>query len=178
MAPLNRYVQGAGKTELQQTTPFSRFPTCMWANTSVLEFIEWLRNRNNKIAAIETRVAFYGLDLYSLSTSIDAVLSYLDTVDPETAKVARVRYGCPTPWANDLVLYARATMTKQYRACETDVLTNLELLLENRLEYSMADGERFFYAEQNARLVSNAERYYPTMYYAEKVPGTSETSIC
>jgi len=78
-----------------------------------------------------------------------------------------VRYGCLKPWASDPGIYSRVTITKQYRECEDDVLAILRDLLSKRVEYSLADGERFFDAEQNARLVSNAERYYRTMYYAE-----------
>src|SRR5690606_32283180 len=107
------------------------------------------------------------LDLYSLSSSIEAVLSYLDTVDPETAEVARVRYGCLTPWANDPALYGRMTRTKEHRACEAGVLATLQDLMKKRLDYSIANCKQFFDAKQNARLIANAERYYRTLYYAE-----------
>jgi len=91
----------------------------------------------------------------------------LEKVDPETAQVARVRYGCLMPWADDPGMYGQVTITRQYRECEEDVLATLQDLLRKRMDYSMADGERFFDAEQNARLVADAERYYRTMYYAE-----------
>jgi len=71
------------------------------------------------------------------------------------------------PWANDPAMYGQITITKQYRKCEKDVLVTLQDLLKKRLEYSLADGNQFFNAVQNARLVANAERYYRTMYYAE-----------
>ncbi len=121
----------------------------------------------NKSLSPENKVGFYGLDLYSLSSSIEAVLNYLETIDPETAEVARVRYGCLTPWTSDPALYGQATMTRRYRECEKDVIAALQDLLKRRLDYSKADGQRYFDAEQNARLVTNAERYYRTMYYAE-----------
>ena len=96
-----------------------------------------------------------------------AVLNYLQSVDPKTAEIARIRYGCLTPWTRDPSLYGQVSINKQYRKCESDVLANLQDLLRKRLDYSLADGERFFNATQNARLVANAERYYRTMYYAE-----------
>src|ERR1039458_4905457 len=81
-------------------TAFARFPTWMWRNNEVRDFVNWLRE-HNAVTKPEARVAFHGLDLYSLHTSIDSVLDYLDQVDPGAAKVARQRYGCLTPWQGD-----------------------------------------------------------------------------
>ncbi len=166
-AHIDHYIHGTSPDPLLESTPFSRFPTWMWANHSVLEFTRWLKAHNEKIAVPDERVGFYGLDLYSLYSSIEMVLNYLEKVDPETAQVARVRYGCLMPWAGDPGMYGQVTITRQYRKCEEDVLATLQDLLRKRLDYSRADGERFFDAEQNARLVADAERYYRTMYYAE-----------
>jgi protein-L-isoaspartate(D-aspartate) O-methyltransferase len=164
---INHFIHGTSPDPLSESAPFSRFPTWMWANHSVLEFMRWLQAYNEQHAAPASQVGFYGLDLYSLSSSIEAVLNYLESVDPETAEVARVRYGCLTPWASDPALYGQVTLTRRYRACERDVVATLQDLLRRRLDYARADGERYFDAEQNARLVTNAERYYRTMYYAE-----------
>lgn len=164
---IDHYIRGTAPDPLLESAPFTRFPTWMWANHSVLEFIHRLKAYNDNITVPEHQAGFYGLDLYSLSSSIEAVLNYLDSVDPETAEVARIRYGCLTPWVSDPGLYGQITITKQYRQCEQEVLATLQDLLKKRLDYSVADGERYFNAEQNARLVANAERYYRTMYYAE-----------
>lgn len=164
---INHYIKGTTPDPLLESTFFTRFPTWMWANRSVLKFSQWLKAHNQMVGATGKKVGFYGLDMYSLSSSIEAVLNYLDSVDPQTAQVAKTRYGCLTPWASDPALYAQVTMTKQYRECEKDVLATLQDLLGKRLDYAIADGDRFFNAEQNARLVANAERYYRTMYYAE-----------
>jgi len=166
-AHIDHFIHGTSPDPLMESTPFSRFPTWMWANHSVLEFTRWLKAHNEKIAAPQQQAGFYGLDLYSLYSSIEMVLNYLEKVDPETAQVARVRYGCLMPWASDPGMYGQVTITRQYRECEEDVLATLQDLLRKRMDYSMADGERFFDAEQNARLVADAERYYRTMYYAE-----------
>ena len=166
-AHIDHFIHSTEPNPLLESKPFSRFPTWMWANHSVLEFIHWLKVHNDKISDPDRQVGFYGLDLYSLFSSIEAVLSYLEKVDPTTAEVARVRYGCLMPWANDPGMYGQVVITKQYRECEEDVIAALQDLLQKRLEYSMEDGEQFFNAEQNARLVTNAERYYRTMYYAE-----------
>jgi protein-L-isoaspartate(D-aspartate) O-methyltransferase len=164
---IDHYIHGSAPDPLLESKPFSRFPTWMWANHSILEFIHWLKAHNEKIDAPEKETGFYGLDLYSMYSSMEVVLNYLEKVDPETAEVARLRYGCLMPWANDPAMYAQVTITRQYRECEDDVLDTLQNLLKKRVDYTRADGERFFNAEQNARLVANAERYYRTMYYAE-----------
>jgi protein-L-isoaspartate(D-aspartate) O-methyltransferase len=166
-ACIDHYIHDSSSDPLLESKPFSRFPTWMWANQSVLEFTYWLKAHNEKISSPEEQAGFYGLDLYSMFSSMEVVLNYLEEVDPETAEVARLRYGCLMPWANDPAMYAQVTITKQYRQCEKDVLDTLQNLMKKRVDYCRADGERFFNAEQNARLVANAERYYRTMYYAE-----------
>ena len=148
-------------------TAFARFPTWMWRNNEVRDFVNWLREHNAAIKP-ETRVAFHGLDLYSLYVSIRSVLSYLDQVDPDAAKVARQRYGCLTPWQGDPATYGHAALTGSYRTCEQHVVRALKDLLEKRVAYAEHDGERFFDAVQNARLVANAERYYRIMYYGSR----------
>ena len=148
-------------------TAFARFPTWMWRNNEVRDFVNWLREHNAG-AKHEARVAFHGLDLYSLYVSIRSVLNYLDQVDPEAAKVARQRYGCLTPWQGDPATYGHAALTGSYRTCEPHVVRALKELLEKRVAYTEHDGERFFDAVQNARLVTNAERYYRIMYYGSR----------
>ena len=148
-------------------TAFARFPTWMWRNNEVRDFVNWLRE-HNAATKHEARVAFHGLDLYSLYVSIRSVLNYLDQVDPEAAKVARQRYGCLTPWQGDPATYGHAALTGSYRTCEPHVVRALKELLEKRVAYTEHDGERFFDAVQNARLVTNAERYYRIMYYGSR----------
>lgn len=146
--------------------PFQRFPTWMWANTDVMDFVHWLRDFNGTIGDVEPvrMVGFHGLDLYSMYVSIDAVLRYLDDVDPEAAAVARQRYACLAPWQRDPVLYGRAVLSGRFDACEKDVVAMLGDLVERRLDYARRDGARFVDAVQNARLVANAEQYYREMY--------------
>lgn len=148
-------------------TAFARFPTWMWRNNEVQAFVDWLREHNATIKQ-EKRVAFHGLDLYSLYVSIRSVLDYLDKVDPDAAMIARQRYGCLTPWQDDPATYGRAALNGAYRTCEQHVAHALKDLLEKRLVYTGRDGERFFDAVQNARLVANAERYYRIMYYGSR----------
>jgi protein-L-isoaspartate(D-aspartate) O-methyltransferase len=143
---------------------FARFPTWMWRNSEVSDFVEWLRAYNSELPHRD-RVRFAGLDLYSMYTSINAVLAYLESIDPPTAALARERYGCLTPWQSDPAAYGRAALTGHYRSCERDVVHMLQDLLEKKLAYSAKSAESFFDATQNARLIANAESYYRVMYY-------------
>jgi protein-L-isoaspartate(D-aspartate) O-methyltransferase len=145
--------------------PFQRFPRWMWANTDVMAFVHWLRTANDARGDDAAgRIGFHGLDLYSLNASIDAVLRYLDDIDPAAAAVARDRYGCLTPWQNDPVLYGRAVLSGSFEKCEADVVAMLNDMMRERMAYVSRDGARFADAIQNARLVVNAERYYRAMY--------------
>ncbi len=148
--------------------PFLRFPTWMWRNTDVAAFVAWLRSRNEGIAEPRRRAGFFGLDMYSMGASIEAVLGYLDQVDPDAARVARERYGCLTRWQKDPAVYGRAVLTRRYKECADAVTAQLRSLLDKRLEYARHDdGEGFLDAAQNARLVASAERYYRVMHHGD-----------
>jgi erythromycin esterase-like protein len=144
--------------------PFQRFPTWMWRNTDVAAFIDWLGHWNSQ-QPIARRTGFYGLDLYNLRASISSVLDYLDRMDPEAAAVARQRYGCLTPWANEPQRYGRIALSRGYAPCEEAVVAMLRDVLTKRLEYSSQDPELFLQASASARLIKNAEAYYRAMYY-------------
>ena len=161
-AVLDRYVRDRPATHEEPI--FQRFPTWMWRNRDVARFIDWLRGHNRDRPAAQ-QAGFYGLDLYSLDSSIRAVLDYLDKVDPDAAQVARRRYGCLMPWSKEPAQYGRMALSAGYALCEKAVVQTLRELLSRRMDYARADGEHFLDAAQNARLVSNAEAYYRAMYY-------------
>lgn len=165
-ARIDRYVRQR-EVPVSEWTAFARFPTWMWRNEETRSFVDWLHGRN-LLHPAPARTAFYGLDLYSLYTSVAAVISYLDTVDPDLASVARQRYGCLSPWEADPATYGRAALTGAYHKCAQDVAHLLVELLQKRQIFTLQDGERFFDASQNARLVANAERYYRIMYYGSR----------
>lgn len=143
--------------------PFTRFPTWMWRNTEVLSFADWLREFNQGKAP-ERQAGFFGLDVYSLRTSIAAVLQYLNGVDPEEARRARSRYGCLTPWQDDPTAYGMAVLTGRHSRCEEEAVAQLLELFNRRLAYARQDGEDWFDAVQNARVVRAAEAYYRAVY--------------
>jgi protein-L-isoaspartate(D-aspartate) O-methyltransferase len=161
-AHVDRYIRGL--EPLAGAGPaFARFPTWMWRNTDMVELIEWLRAHNQSVAPAE-QVRFHGLDIYSLATSMTAVVDYLGSVDPDAQATARRRYGCLEPWQADPGAYGLAAHSGDYPGCEHDTVATLRDLLDHRLTYAARDGERFFDAVQNARLVANAEKYYRVMY--------------
>jgi protein-L-isoaspartate(D-aspartate) O-methyltransferase len=160
------YVRGLPRPVVPQAV-FTRFPTWMWRNGQVAEFLDWLKEINATIADPDRKAGFYGLDIYSLGASIEAVLAYLDKVDPEAAHVARQRYGCLAPWRAEPARYGRMAISRGYAVCEKPVADALIDLLRKRLDYLVRDGEAFFDAEQNARIVAGAEQYYRAIYYGD-----------
>jgi protein-L-isoaspartate(D-aspartate) O-methyltransferase len=165
-AHVDHYVRHA-ETPPSEWTAFARFPTWMWRNGETREFVDWLRAHNAARQPAQ-RVAFRGLDLYSLYSSIRSVLDYLKDVDPQTAQVAQLRYGCLTPWEAEPATYGHAAITGSYRSCEAPVVAVLKDLRRKEQAYAEHDGERFLDATQNALLVSNAEQYYRIMYYGSR----------
>ena len=167
---VNRYVQGQNvdADAVEALGGFRRFPAWMWRNADVLDFVGWLRSHNDSLAPGSVKTGFYGLDLYSLHTSIEAVLNYLDKVDPVGAQRARYRYACFEHFGEDPQAYGYAAGFGLSHTCESEVIGQLVELQRRAAEYARRDGriaaEDFFYAEQNARLVKNAEQYYRTMF--------------
>jgi len=147
---------------------FRRFPQWMWRNADVLDFVGWLRAHNDAQRNANDRVGFYGLDLYSLHASMAAVLSYLDKVDPVAAARARARYACFDAFGQDPQAYGFAATLGLSASCETAVLNQLVDLQQSADTYARRDGrvarDALFFAEQNARLVRNAESYYRAMF--------------
>ncbi|HTY84731.1 MAG TPA: erythromycin esterase family protein [Silvibacterium sp.] len=168
---VNQYVQSQGHdTEaIEALSGFQRFPAWMWRNADLLDFVGWLRSHNDSLPAESAaKVGFYGLDLYSLHASIAAVLTYLDKVDPDGAARARYRYACFEHFGEDPQTYGYVAGFGLSHTCESEVVAQLTELRRRAAEYARRDGriaaEDFFSAEQNARLVRNAEEYYRTMF--------------
>ncbi|MGH9586887.1 MAG: erythromycin esterase family protein [Acidobacteriaceae bacterium] len=171
---VNRFVRGlgAGATTRDANArealgDFLRFPAWMWRNMDVLGFVEWMWEFNSKRSA-EARAGFYGLDLYSLHASIRAVLGYLDKVDPEGAQRARYRYACFDHFGEDPQAYGYASSFKLSRSCEDEVVAQLVEMRRRCGDLASRDGrvdpDAYFFAEQNARLIRNAESYYRAMF--------------
>jgi len=166
-AAVNSYVQHRSQ-KVMKPSPFARFPTWMWRNVEFDAFTRYLHQYNGTRNSAD-RVGVYGLDLYNMNASIAAVLAYLDRVDETAARVARARYACLLEWSQNPAAYGRAALSPGFSICETPVTQILVDLLKQQLDYAAKDGDQFFDATQNARLVANAERYYRVMYYGSQL---------
>jgi erythromycin esterase-like protein len=166
---VNRYVRGRGgdADAAEALGGFRRFPQWMWRNADVLDFVGWLRAYNDGLPE-HARVGFYGLDLYALHASIEAVLAFLRLVDPDAALRAQYRYACFDHVGGDPQAYGYAASFGLAPSCETAVVEQLAELRRSAADYARRDGrlepDAVFFAEQNARLVRNAERYYRAMF--------------
>ncbi|GBG83615.1 hypothetical protein CBR_g37419 [Chara braunii] len=167
---VHRYVQQQSKDTCAERAlvDFQRFPAWTSRNTDVVRFVEWLRAHNLPLQA-EKRAGFYGLDLYSLYRSIEAVINYLDGVDPDAGKSARQCYGCFEEIYEDPQQYGLLTNYAASKNCEEEAIKQLMEVRDMAMAKARSDGfindeEGFFYAEMNARLVLNAERYYREMF--------------
>jgi erythromycin esterase-like protein len=168
---VHRFVTGRSndRSAKEALSDFRRFPSWMWRNTVVVEFVEWLRAWNARRSSAAERAGFFGLDLYSMHASIGAVVEYLNKVDPVAAQRARYRYSCFDHFGEDPQRYGLATVAGGAEPCENEVVDQLVELRRKYTELMQRDGrigeEEFFSAEQNARLVMNAERYYRSMFH-------------
>jgi len=166
---VNRWVQQTSREPDAETAlgDFTRFPRWMWRNRDVVDFLGWLHSHNAGRPATG-RAGFYGLDLYSLHASMDAVLTYLRKVDPAAAERARYRYGCFEDFGEDTQAYGYAASAGLSSSCEDEVVNQLVEMRRQAAAYASRDGrvaaDEYFFAEQNARLVRNAEEYYRSMF--------------
>jgi erythromycin esterase-like protein/predicted phosphoribosyltransferase len=167
---INRFVRGESDDPDAEAAlgDFQRFPRWMWRNDDVLEFVQWLRDRNDAVPAGTPKAGFYGIDLYSLQRSIEAVLRYLDKVDPQAAARARARYSCFDHFGDDPQAYGYAVSLGAAEDCENEVVGELVELQRHAAELIRKDGrlarDEYFFAEQNARIAKDAEQYYRAMF--------------
>ncbi|TFW04910.1 erythromycin esterase family protein, partial [Oxalobacteraceae bacterium OM1] len=165
---ISRHIAGRSEPTTEAALgDFVRFPRWMWRNTEVRELVEWLHARNAQRAPVD-RVGFFGLDLYSLRSSMHAVVDYLSRVDPEAARQARNRYACFDHMAEDPQRYGYSAHFGMKKDCEDEVVRQLLDLSERAMQAVASAGsehaDELFYAQQNARVAQNAEAYYRAMF--------------
>ena len=167
---VNRYVlgQSADADATAALADFRRFPGWMWRNTDIAAFIGWLRSYNDACDGPLRQVRFYGLDLYSLRASMEAVVAYLDANDAAAAARARDRFSCFDHVGGEGPDYGNAVRLDLTVPCEREVIAELVDLRQHAAALMASDGQaaadEYFVAEQNARVIHNAERYYREMY--------------
>ncbi len=166
---VNHYVRDQSDDESAEEAlrGFQRFPQWMWRNTEIVSLVEWLREHNRSLPLGHPAVGFYGVDLYSLYSSIEAVVRYLEAVDPEAAARARERYAC-FEHTDEPQVYGQLSTLGITESCEQEAIRQLTELRTRAAELASRDGrlpeDEHFFAEQNARLVINAEEYYREMF--------------
>lgn len=167
---VNRFVRGESPDmdAVDALAGFARFPSWMWRNADMLDFIGWLKDHNENVYSADHQVGFYGMDLYSLHKSINEVIAYLDRIDPVEAAKARSLYGCIDRFGRDPQNYGLLASSGMNETCREEVIQQLAALRAKEFEYLARDGrsaaDEFFFAEQNALLVKNAEQYYRKMF--------------
>jgi erythromycin esterase-like protein len=166
---VHRYIRGqsADPSALMALENFERFPRWMWRNADFLDLVGWLRSWNDR-RTDQAKVGIYGLDLYSLHRSIESVVQYLRKVDPKLADEAKRRYGCFEEFGDDPQSYGLTASAHSSLSCEDQVVAQLVELQKHAADFLKRDGrmaeDEFFFAEQNARVAANAEKYYRAMY--------------
>lgn len=166
---VHRYLQGIGDKENpnEALAGFQRFPTWMWRNTTLLPFFRWLRGYNDNLSA-EKKIGFYGLDLYSMYSSMQAVIAYLQKIDPIAAQRAKARYACFDHIQTDPQTYGYLTTLGIKKKCIKEAIEQLLELQNKAFEYVRQDGfianDEYFFATQNARVIKDAEIYYRSMF--------------
>lgn len=167
---VNRYLkdQGSAHNAHESLSGFQRFPTWLWRNADVLAFVEWLKRHNQSITQYNRKVSFIGLDLYSLYRSAEAVIDYLQPINPDAAERARDRYACLSAYGANEQSYGYAASLGLTKSCEQKVIAELLELQQRQSECLQRDGQiasdEYFFAEQNALLVAKAQAYYREMF--------------
>jgi erythromycin esterase-like protein len=172
---VNRYVHDASEDidAEEALGDFRRFPTWMWRNRAVVDFVEWLRRHNEARGEDSSKIGFYGLDLYALHAAMKAVLRYLERADPASAEIARQRYACFDHFGPDPQTYGLIAGKEIEKSCQDAVVAQLVEMLKRRPTAAAPHegllGDELFAAQQNARLVKNAEAYYRAMFLAPEL---------
>lgn len=174
--PIHHHCQGLADINKAKEAldSFKRFPAWMWRNTTMLKFVQQLREYNDGCETNAKKVGFYGLDLYCLNEAAEAVVNYLQKYHPEAAQMAMQRYACFDHVQVDAQLYAYLTEKGLKKSCLAEVTTQLletyRVIYQNLgIDSDLDAKEQQFYAAQNARVVKNAEHYYRSLFESHHV---------
>lgn len=162
---INTYIkaQSPSMDEYKALAAFDSFPSWVWYNYDILEFVRWLRNYNDQLIDTHAKVSIYGLDLYSFHSSMKIVIAYLEKHDPKAAELARVRYQCLRNYAKEPVNYAYAVQDGMVPGCKGKIYEQLIELLKIELQQREEPGtdlDEQLYITQSAKVVVGAESYY------------------
>lgn len=169
---INKFIQGQDFDSdhqinaLKVLSHFTRWPTWMWANHQVLDFIAWLRANN---MGKPRSCGFHGLDVYSLYESMDQVTKLLSKIDHDLALKSKSYYSCFDSYRHNEKAYARSLFHVP-EGCKRNVLAALTETLQYKLEHKLEDHDQeiLFDAIQNERIVCDAENYYRAMIFGDE----------
>jgi len=169
-AKINEFVKG-GEIESPSTESaesvlhsFTRWPTWMWSNTEIAHLMRAMK-RINKDKDIESKVGFYGLDVYSLFDSVEQVTKRLKELDPDLARLAEKRYKYFGRFGRDEKKYIES-LSRYPEGNKKEVVQMARDLLKVRLEGMDPKRDRMYFdAQQNSRIVNNADDYYRAMLF-------------
>jgi len=165
---VNRWVRGSSDQALDARgllADFERWPTWMWANEEVADFLDWLRAFNSNRSEHQ-RVGFYGIDVYSLWDSLREIFAWLDQHAPDAVPEAMQAWRCFAPYGEDPQEYAWSTRLVP-ETCEQDVV-DLLVAVRRRAAGLLPADEDAFDAAQNAEVVAGAEHYYRAMVQSNR----------
>ncbi len=139
---------------------FKRWPTWMWANEEIADFIGWLREHNQKTPQ---KVGFYGIDVYSLWESMEEVIHYLSKTNPSGGDVelAKEAFACFEPFNREPENYG-VTAADFSKSCVEEVSKLLASIRSNEDLYKDSY-ESDLDLKINALVLKNAEDYYRAM---------------
>ncbi len=161
---VNSYIKGydhqtSSKEVLES---YKRWPTWMWANEEIVEFITWLKQFNEGMSSSSEQVGFYGLDVYSLWESMEEVLHYLKETNSPELELAQKAFSCFEPFGEDSQQYAISAGLLS-DDCTKEVVNLLTSIRKKKHEYEHFEEELSLNLEMNALVLKNAEHYYKTM---------------
>ncbi|GHI00972.1 erythromycin esterase family protein [Neobacillus kokaensis] len=160
---VNQYIKGWDRQHTHArdvVQAFNRWPTWMWANEEIVEFIEWLK-QYNQTQPREKQVGFYGIDVYSLWESMDELLRYLKKTNSPELEAVRDAFACFEPFNRQPEKYGVSAAFYQ-EDCRDEVVKLLTDICLKRNCY-FDDVESGLNLEVNALITANAENYYRTM---------------
>lgn len=160
---LNQYVQSLTAISIEQALSAHQSEGAwLWGNMETLGFLKWLKNYNQQLPEGEQKVSLYGLDIYSFKQSQQQVLDYLSQYSSFAVQQADNRYQCFQPFNYDLQRYAKGIKNNSSVSCEQSVITQYLDFANCRIpcpdNSKTLAKEAFFNAQQNARVVKNAEK--------------------
>ena len=162
---INRYIKGYGEEKIDARDvlkSFNRWPTWMWANEEIAEFVSWLKMYNQKSEA-SPNVGFYGIDVYSLWESLEEVITYLSDTNPEGIDLALAKkaFSCFEPYNRYPEHYAMSSVNIS-QACVDEVSKLLTSIRAHEDNYK-DEQETDLNLKINAMVAQNAEEYYRAM---------------